>query len=552
MAVAHVVGHMSTPVSVWHAVLLAGMLVSLTALYALSRPRGRWGLLARERLLLGVPWGTLVAVVGVAAFYLLAQDGLANPRRPVVIPFRAWSYFYPTGILTAAFAHGGLDHLTGNLLGTLVFGSLAEYVWSHFPRERGSSSFSSPGTNPFVRAGAWAAGIFVVGVATAAFALGPVVGFSGVVFAFMGFALVRYPLGTVVALLVGRVLSLVYSAIRDPWVQQTAGETFSRPWWANIAVQGHALGFLVGVVASLVLLYRRGVRPRAGHVWLAALVFAADRGLWAVYAIEGSETYTLFRGLGTALIFLLAAFVAGGAVATPRDLVPSIDLSRREAAFGLLLCTLLALAIVGGYFNAFHVDDADTGLEGAEPLQVEDYTVFYAEDVENQFIPAIPVGGNATDRVNASGVIVVSEERNIWWEEVSKRQLAVRGGATLRLGGLTWNEDVRATRTTWTMVGGNETYHVRLGLADDDERPIVFRAEPARADARIEGRNVSVAPQGDGFEVVVAAGNETLERAPVPADGNATTVGGLTVEREGRDLFAEREDTRVRIGRRSG
>ena len=542
---------MPSPVSVWHAVLLAGMVVSLAALRVLSRPGGRWGRLARTRLLMGVPWGTLVAVAGVAAFYLFVQDGLANPRDPVVIPFRAWSYFYPTGILTAGFAHGSLDHVTGNLLGALVFGSLAEYAWSHFPSERGSTSFSSARTNPYVRAAAWAVGVFVAGVVSAAFALGPVVGFSGVVFAFMGFAVVRYPLATVVALLVSRVVSLVYAAVRDPLLQQTAAETFSRPWWANIAVQGHALGLFLGVVASLLVMYRRGVRPRAAHVWLAALVFAADRGLWAVYTIEGSETYTLFRALGTALIFLLAALVTGAAAATPRDLVARIDLSRREAAFGLLLCTLFALAIVGGFFNTFHVDDADAGLEDAEPLRVEDYTVFYAEDVENQFIPAVPVGGNESGRVNASGIIVVSEERNIWWEEVSERQLAVRGGETLRLGGLTWHADVRATRTTWSMVGGNSTYHVRLGLADDDERPVVFRDGPARADARIDGRNVSVAPEDDGFEVVVADEDGPVERAPVPDDGNATTVGGVTLERDGRDLFAERDDTRVRVARRS-
>lgn len=543
---------MQAPVAVWYVVLAAGALVSLATLYYLAQPHGRWGRLARERLLLGVPWGTLVAVVGVAVFYLFVQDGLANPTDPVVIPFRAWSYYYPTGIVTAGFAHASLSHVTGNLLGTLVFGSLAEYAWSHFPRERGSASFSSLRTNPIARAGAWAAGLFVVGVLTGAFALGPVVGFSGVVFALVGFALVRYPLGTIVAVLASQVVSLVYSALQQPAITQTASESFSRPWWANVAVQGHALGLFVGVVAGVALLYRRNVRPKASHVWFAALAFTVDRGLWAVYTIEGSETYTLFRALGTALMFLLAALVAGGAVATPRDLVARIDLSRREAAFMLLAATLLALSLLGVWTNLFYVADADAGLGDAEPVEVRDYTVFYAEDVENQFIPPSPVGGgNASDRVNASGVIVVSEERNIWWEEVSKRQLAARSDVTIRLGSLTWNEDVRVSRTTWSMVGGNATYHVRLGRAEAAERPVVYRADRARADVRVDGRNVSIEPSGDAFDVIVSSDNETLGRAAIPDDGNVTSVGGLDVERDGRDLIVEREETRIRVARRS-
>ncbi|PSQ18059.1 rhomboid family intramembrane serine protease, partial [Halobacteriales archaeon QS_8_69_73] len=201
---------------VWRLLLLAGVAVSLTAVVAVARPGGRWGLVARRRLVLSVPWGTLLAATGIVGFYLVVQNGLANPRDPVVIPFRAWGYFYPMGMLTAAFAHGGLGHLVGNVTGTLVFGSVAEYAWSHFPRERGSSSFGSLRTNPLARIGAWAVGVLGVGVITGLFALGPVVGFSGVVFAFVGFALVRYPLTTVVALAATSAVGLVYRALRRP------------------------------------------------------------------------------------------------------------------------------------------------------------------------------------------------------------------------------------------------------------------------------------------------------------------------------------------------
>ncbi|QLD87319.1 rhomboid family intramembrane serine protease [Natronomonas halophila] len=541
---------MDIPVAVWYLTLAAGIAVSLGALWRLARPDGRWGMLARKRLVMGVPWGTLIAVLGVAAFYLFAQNGLANPRNPVVIPFRAWGYLYPTGMLTAGFAHAGLGHVTGNLLGTLVFGSLAEYAWSHFPRKRGTTTFSSLRTNPFARIAAWVVAIFLVGVFSALFALGPVIGFSGVVFAFIGFALVRFPLATVAATLLSGVVRLVYNAIQSPTITQTASESFSRPWWANIAIQGHALGLFVGVVLAAGLLYRRDVRPNPSHLWVAALVIAADRGLWAVYAIEGSGRFTLYRALGTALVFLVAALIASGVTATPRAFIASIDLSRREAAYGLLLATVFALALIAVPFNLFVVDDPSAGLDGADPVEVGDYTVFYAEDVENQYIPAIPFPAGNTSEVNASGVIVVSEQRNIWWEEVSTNRLVSSGEATIRLGGLTWHEDVRATRTEWTLTGGESTYNVQLGVADTD-RPVVFRDERATADARIDGRNVSIEPVGDGFDMVVTRENETLGRVAIPENGTTTTVGGMTVERDERDLLVERGDTRIRIARRS-
>lgn len=535
--------------------LVVGVLLSLVTVVVLARPGGRWGTLVRSRLVLGVPWGTLIAVALVAAFYLFVQDGLANPRRPVVVPFRAWSYFYPTGILTAGFAHSSFGHVTGNLLGTLVFGSLAEYAWSHFPKRRGSSTFSSLRTNPYARILAWVGGVFVVGVTSSLFALGPVIGFSGVVFAFVGFALVRFPLATLATVLVSRVVTQVYNAMLSPMLTQRAGETtFSRPWWSEIAIQGHALGLFIGVVLAVAVFYRRGVRPKPQHVWLAALVFAVDRGLWAVYTIEGGETYRLFRALGTGLVFVVAALIAAGATASPRPLIERIDLSRREAAVGLVLAVLFALALVAVPFNLFVVDDPSAGLDDAEPVEVGDYTVFYAEDVSHQFIPAVPLPGtNETNgQVTASGVIVVSEQRNLWWEEVSSSRLATSRQATIRLGGVTWNEDVRATRETWNVAGGESTYNVRLGLASADDRPVVFRADRATADARIDGRNVSIEPVNETFDVVVTRENETIDRAELPTDGNSTTVGGLTVERVDRNLFVERGETRVRIAQRSG
>ncbi len=538
----------------WYLVLAVGIGLSLAVLVALSRPEGRWTRTLRERLYLGVPWGTLVAVIAVAAFYLFVQDGLTNPRNPVELPFRAYSYFYPIGMLTSGFAHSGLSHVTSNLLATLVFGSLAEYVWSHYPQSRVDRVRRL--RTPLTRIAAWVVAIIAVGISTSMFGLGPVIGFSGVLFAFVGFALVQYPIATVVAALSTRIVTQLYSAIRTPELQQTASETFSQPWWSGIAVQGHALGLLIGATLGIALLYLRDVRPKPEHVWLAALAFAVDRGLWAIYLPEGSETFRLFRALGMAAVFVLAAILASGATATVRDLVstPSIELSQRELAFGIVILSVFAVAFVAAPLNFYAVDDPSTGLEDADPVEIEDYTVFYAEDVENQFVPAnAPPGAeNRTGGgVESSGLIVVSERRNIWWEEVSERRLASRGAATVRLGGLTWNEDVRVNRTTWNVAGGNSTYHVRLGRASVDDRPVVFRAEPADADAVIDGRNVSIRPVEDRFEVTVSRDNETIEAAPIPRDNETVAAGGLTFVREERNLFVERGETRVRIAQRS-
>ncbi len=536
----------------WYLVLAGGAVGSLAVLVSLARPQGRWMRILRGRLYMGVPWGTLVVVALLAAFYLFVQDGLTNPRNPIQIPFRAYSYFYPTGMLTSPFAHSGLSHVTSNLLATLVFGSLAEYAWSHFPDDH--APVSSRRFPPLARVAAFLVAVVAVGVSTSLFGLGPVIGFSGVIFAFVGFSLVRFPIATIVAALSTRIVTQLYNSIRFPEIRRTATETFSQPWWAGTAIQGHALGLLIGASAGIALLYYRDVRPKPHHVWLAALAFSVDRGLWAIYLPEGSETYRLFRALGMAAVFLLAALVASGATATDRDLAPRIELTHREAAYGLVLASTLALAFVAVPLNLYAVDEPGAGLENAEPVEIGDYTVFYAEDVENQFVPAmsIPGAANRTDeRIESAGLIVVSERRSIWWEEVSERRLAANGAATIRLGGLTWNEDVHVNRSTWAVAGGNETYHVRLGRSTERNRPVVFRAEPAETDVVIDGRNVSVAPVEERFDLIVSRDNRTIGTVTFPDENGSANAGGIRFVREGRDLFAERDKTRVRIAQRA-
>jgi len=225
------------------ALLGAGVvsLFLLRASHSEDRPTDR----LRRRFVLGVPWGTLVSVAGVLVVYVVLQGG-GQSGGPVVVGFRSWGFGYPLGMLTAAFAHASESHVTGNLLGTVVFAPIAEYTWSHYPTERGSHSFGDWRTNPFVRIGLFVLGVVLVGLATSFFTPGALIGFSGVVFAFGGVAVVTRPLLAVVGLLAERVVRLTYSAVLDPVSFARASEQFVSPSWADIAIQGHALGLFLG------------------------------------------------------------------------------------------------------------------------------------------------------------------------------------------------------------------------------------------------------------------------------------------------------------------
>jgi membrane associated rhomboid family serine protease len=538
----------AVPPWVWRAGVLLAALVGLVVLVNLARPNGRWGRALRRRLILGVPWGTLLVVGVVLCVYLFLQGGWEHWYRPVVIPFRAWSYFYPLGMFAAGFSHTGQGHLVGNLLATLAFGTLAEYAWGHFPTERGSATFASLRTNPFARVGAFVLASLAVGVFTSAFSLGPVIGFSGVVFAYAGFALIRYPLGTLVAVLASGFVNLLYRSLQSPTLVRRAQPSFSSPWWADVAIQGHAVGLFVGILLAALLVRRRGIRPDPAHLFVAALLFAVDRGLWAVYAFLGGSRFELFRAGGLALVLLLAGLVAAAPTASTRTLLARIDLRSHEAALGLTLAVLVALSVVAVPYNTLAPRAGDEAIEGGPAVEVRDYDVYYAEGVTNQLVSVLDIPGINTS-VRASGAIVVSEDRGIWWTAVSRSRLAFAGERRIRLGGVGWRESVVVNRTGWSVAGTGATYRIRLHRAGEP-RELAWTADPATAEPIVAGRNVTVYPVGDGFGLLVTRGNVTLGRAPIPAANGTVETGGLTfTNREGR-LFAAANGTRVRVAQR--
>lgn len=538
----------------------AVFLLGFGVVYLLDRPNGEWSRHLRSRLLVGIPWATIISVGFVAGVYLFVQQGIQNPHSPVVLPFRAWSYLYPEGTLWAGFSHASYGHVTGNLLGALVAGSLAEYAWGHFPRRRGTGSFSSLWTNPYARAFLIGpAGILATGVVTAIFSIGPVIGFSGVVFALWGFSLIHYPLRTVIALAGARVVRLVWEAVQTPVLEASATPSFSAPWWAGIAIQGHAIGLLVGVLTALIVLHRRNRTPGALRMFAGVLLFAVSRSLWAVYWFRGEQTYVLFRAVGVGLVVILAALIAAAVTASGRPLFEttlsrSVNLPRlpsglsvpaispQAAAFVLLLIGTAAIA--GPAIPVNLQTTGDDQLPG-DPIEIDGYELTYAENIQSGMVSVIEIEafGEST-AVNTSGVIVRDTDRHLWATAVSQRELAFRGDSTVQLGGTGWRETVRVNRHGWTVADGNVTY--RITLSHGNQRHSLFVADPVMAEPTVDGRNVTIAAVSDGFRLRVDHDGETVS-APIPAHNESVRLGGMTFSRQQTQLFASRDETRVRV-----
>lgn len=543
------------PLVAWQLLLAAGILVSVIVLYRTARHHGQWGQCLRTRLVLGLPWGTLLGLAFVVFVYLFVQGGWGNLRDPVSLPFQATSYAYPLGILTAGFAHAGWGHLVGNLWASLVFGSIAEYAWSHYPTGRGSASFASWSSNPFVRIAIFFGAILFTGVLTAAFSWGPIIGFSGVTYALAGFALVFYPVSTIVALAGWSRLRHVYTAFVSPYSIAEAGVSYDSVWWASTAVQGHAFGFLLGVFVAALVLRSRETTANSARIWLAVMIYGIANGLWRVYWFLGDGQYVQLKAVGTALVFVLAGLIVALVAGSDRSMfswLPQVDrllepTPRWQVAASVLLAVLVTMSMVGATLNL--AAPAGGGLPD-DAIEVNDYEIAYAENVTNQQIAVLdlPLLEQAT-QVQTSGVIVTSEKRHLWRRAISKRALEARGSGRVLVGGVGWRSSVWATRSGWSVVGGNSTYRVFLD-PEGDEKRLVHTSPPAVADLRLANRTIAIRPAVDAFEVVVRRANQTLGTVAIPEEGGNTTVGGIALNRTGRDLYASIDGTRIRVANR--
>jgi len=543
------------PLWAWQAVLLSGIAVSLLVLYRVAAPDGRWGDRLRSRFVLGLPWGTLIGLGIVGCVYLFVQGGLGHQYDPVSLPFRATSYAYPLGVLLAGFSHLGWGHLLGNLLSGLVYGSIAEYAWSHYPTGRGAQSFATRLSNPFVRIGLFVAGIVLAGVLTAGLSWGPIIGFSGVVYVLAGIAIVRYPITTIVAVAGWSHLWHLWGTFVDPYSIAEPAVRYSGIGWANTAVQGHAFGFLLGVVLAAVVLTRRDRAADPGRIWLATMVYVIANGLWGIFWYLGNNRYVRFEAIGTSLLFVLAGVIVLAVAGTDRSILDRPLGGRgfgrlpsgRRLAVGVLVLALLSMSAVGVAINL----SAPSGASLPEDaVEVRDYRVAYVENVTNQQLAVVdlPYLDQVTE-VRTSGVVVYSEQRNLWHRVVTKQALEARGSGRVLLGGVGWRRAVSAYRSGWSVLGGDVTYRVFL-RPDGGESRLAYTSEPAVADLRLANRTVAIRPATEAFEVVVSRDNETLGARPLPGEGENVTVGGITFERTGRELRAAIDGTQLRVASR--
>jgi len=344
-----------------------------------------------------------------------------------------------------------------------------------------------------------------------------------------------------------RVLNLLLRALQNPTVTASGGTGYSVPWWANVAIHGHFYGFVVGALVALAFIVQREYRPRPRRLFFGVLGFAAFQALWALYLPLGGDRFVLFRGLGAAVVFVLATLITTAAVASERPLIARIDLDRREATVGLVVSIVVVLSLITVPVNATTVADHDTGTDA---IEVRDYAITYVEDEPNQFVSALPVPVyNLSNSFNTSGVIVTSERRHIWYRAVSKGRLAASGRRTVRVGGLGWQRAIQIERDGWSAVGNGSTYVVSMRPRGGSWQP-VYNATAVRARPTIDGRNVSIRPVDGRFEVVVTLGKRTLGTARVPTKGNETRVGGLVLNRTGKELIAQRNRTRLKVAKK--
>lgn len=488
----------------------------------------------RERFVFGVPWGTATVIVALYLIYYLIQGG-GSDGGPIVQGFRSWSLWYPQGTLFSSFTHASESHLTGNAFGALAFAPIVEYAWGHYADE------SARIRTPRARIGAFVLGVFLVGIAGSVFVPGAIIGFSGVVFALAGFALVVRPLLAVLAILGVRAVRLLYNALLDPVVTSQAQPRFVSPSWADVALQGHLFGVLVGVLLGVALLRMRGRRPDVRYVFFAALVFAVVRSLHAIYWYLGADEFVLFQALGAAGVLLFATLVALATLPSDRRLRVGPPLA--TVAIALLAVAVLLLAVSGLAYSLVTVSPGEDVEDGVE---VRDYTVAYVDDAEDQYISSVEIPGLGTPlSAQVSGVVVASDRRNAWGVAVSANRLAFDGEATVPVGDATWRETVHVDRTEWSFLDGNSTY--RVEATHDGQDHLLYTASPALGESRIAGMNVSVAATAEGYDLVVERNESTLHRGPMPADNETVTVEDIRFDRDGDSLFARYDDTDVRL-----
>lgn len=536
------------------ALVVVVLVIAAASLVRLIDGPQDWIIQLRQRFIFGIPVGSIITISLVLGVYLFLQGGLFDWDHPVVYPFRAWSFLYPQGILSAGVAHSSPSHIISNLTATLVLAPLAEYIWGHYPQGDGGRSISRDAhwtQYPIIRAAViFPAVALVIALTTGVFGIGAVIGFSGVVFAFGGFAVMYYPIATVVGLLSISVIRTLLDALTDPIAIATVSPGLpSPPSWATVSVQGHAMGFLIGVILGLLLLYHRNHRPPIARLFLALVIYGLTRGLWIVFYYAGDGSYVLLRAVGVVLV-VGGAIVVTAAAAASTTSIPVSDATRKKQRVALLSVVII-LALIAGPGLAFNLTSVEsTGEYGNDQLAVEDYLISYDENAENQLRPIIDLPGSETLVGSGSGVIIESEQRHIWTVAVSQQRLAATGQARVDVGGAGWRETIEIEREGMRVTGNGTVYTVTLD--HDEESVLAYRSESRTADARIGNHTMTINTTTDGsFVVQVDHQGTTIDTVPLPEPGETISVGELTLRGDETNdrtrVLAEQDGSSIQI-----
>ena len=494
----------------------------------------------RARFVAGLPLGTLVIIAVNIVFFLFAQRAYTGDV--LTVPYLSWSYTYPTGFLTGPIGHANLSHILGNLTAAVVFAPVVEYTVGHKVDLSGE-----PSRRPLLRA---LVGVpllwYGVGVFLSLFSWGPSIGFSGVVYFFFGFVIVFYPVVSVGLIVVIDAFRTLFNALRSPVTTSSPGEAFFTPSWANIALDGHVLGLLVGAGVAILLARRRGRRIDGYRVGAAVFVIGLAQGLYAVWTLDGS-TYVLYRAAGVAFVGFLAVLL-GYAAEVESSSRPFFQLDtftpRRAVSVSAVVVPVVVLCVVGfvtGLGTVSTVDDVET-------VDVGGYSVWYGEDVENERVVSVPLIDAAPVNFTVSGVIVTNENRGIWYRVASKERLRTDPSRSFLVGGLGWHDEVEVERVGLRSSTGNSSYSV-LVTARNETRA-VYDSSPARTRTTVDGWHLSLTVEDGERSVRMRRGEQTRT---VPLRNRTFTAEGVTFGTDDGDVVVGfGNETRAVVGRITG
>ena len=484
-------------------------------------------------------------------------------RALVVFP----SVLFALALFTSAFALGPGIGFSGALYGIIGFAVVAKPLWAALGVlvTAGVSTLFAALTNPVVRdtleSGApgppsWA------GVGFQAHLLGFLVG----VLLAIGLLRARRrspnPIHVAAAVfLVGLVQSvwLVAGGGGEEFVMyRGAGVTMLV--WLTLAVAVAAGGSDRPFWASLVRAddeeaERRveGIADALLTAWLAIVLIGAVATVAAAAAME--EAVVLTAILAGAVAIVLALPVVPTLLSRRGDRGPT---TRRDAAVLALVAFTLLLSLPMAAYGLVVVDDPT--IEGSEAVEVGDYTVAYVADEPAGQSLAVDDGGLDLFNATSDGVVVASDDREVWTVAERPSALEHDGNATVVVGGVGWRESVDAERIGWDVSGAGTAYAVDLTHDGDTVRSYVGDAE--RADVRLAGHEFAVVP--DGGEFLVRAfegdGEDPVGEVPVPATGETAALDGFDlrlIEDDERDengtadrLVVERDDSTVVVATR--